>query len=407
MSKSIQNLREERNALAKEVRNLMDQNPGATWNAEHQKTYDEKMSHVERIDAQIAREQKILDVMADKHFKEAGGDEVDPATVQGKRNALFNKWLRGGDRALTAEDWTQINNTMSTTTPSEGGYTVQTDVAKQLIVRLKEYGGMREAADVFVTAQGNPLNYPTTDGTAEVGELIEENATATDADLSFGTIGLNVFKFSSKVVTVPIELLQDSTLDIEGIVTDRLMERLGRITNQYFTTGAGTTEPRGVVTGSTAGKVGTTGQTTTVIYDDLIDLEHSVNPAYRKNGRAKFMMNDLSVRTIRKIKDSSGRPIFNPGYEVGVPGGAPNTLLGSEIIVNQDIATMAANAKSILYGDYKYYKIRDTMMFTLFRFTDSAYSKKGQVGFLAWMRAGGNLIDVSGDSVKHYANSAT
>ena len=119
------------------------------------------------------------------------------------------------------------------------------------------------------------------------------------------------------------------------------------------------------------------------------------------------MMNDASIKVIRKIKDSEGRPIFVPGYEQGVPGGAPSTLLGRPVSINQDIATMAANAKSILFGNFKNYRIRDAMQVTLFQFRDSAYAKKGQVGFLAWMRSGGNLIDVSGATVKYYQNSAT
>jgi predicted phage gp36 major capsid-like protein len=42
----------------------------------------------------------------------------------------------------------------------------------------------------------------------------------------------------------------------------------------------------------------------------------------------------------------------------------------------------------------------------MFRFTDSAYTKLGQVGFLAWMRSAGNFIDVGG-AVKLFVNAAT
>ena len=136
-------------------------------------------------------------------------------------------------------------------------------------------------------------------------------------------------------------------------------------------------------------------------------LQHAVDPAYRRLPGVGFMMSDSSIKVVRKIKDGQSRPIFVPGFETGVPGGAPDTLLGSPVIVNQDVATMAANAKSILFGAFKNYKIRDVMSVQMFRFTDSAYTKLGQVGFLAWMRTGGNLVDVSGASVKYYQNSAT
>ena len=223
----------------------------------------------------------------------------------------------------------------------------------------------------------------------------------------FGSTTLSVYKFSSKIVAVPFELLQDSSIDIEAMVRQRLVDRLGRVQNTYFTTGTGTSQPKGVVTAAGAGKVGIAGQTLTVIYDDLVDLEHSVDPAYRELG-CSYMMADSALKVIRKVKDSQSRPIFVPGYEANamINGGAPDTLMGTPIVINQDMAAMAANAKSILFGYFNAYKVRDVMEFTLFRFTDSAYSKLGQVGFLAWARAGGNYVDV-GNSLKYYQNSAT
>ena len=404
MTISIQELRERRSARAKELHDLLDANSGEAWNAELQDKYDAGMAEIADLEKEIDRNEALLEAMAD----EAAADRVaEKAESKGEdgfdaRN-VFTKWLRGGDNALSAEDWMNIRATMSTTTDSEGGYTVQTEVAKAVIDALAAYGGMREAAQVIVTDQGNPMSFPTSDGTSEVGELIAENTTATSADPTFGTVGLNVYKFSSKVVAVPFELLQDSEVDIEAFIRNRLVERIGRITNQYFTTGTGTAQPRGVVTGASAGKTGTTGQTTTVIFDDLVDLVHAVDPAYRRDG-CRFMMNDASLAIVRKLKDSQNRPIFLPGYD-GLGGSMGDRVLGYDVTVNQDVATMAANAKSILFGDFSKYVIRDVMQAQLFRFTDSAYTKLGQVGFLMWSRAGGNLLDTA--AVKYYANSAT
>ncbi len=172
--------------------------------------------------------------------------------------------------------------------------------------------------------------------------------------------------------------------------------------------GSGTAEPNGLITAAPVGVTAATGGTTAVTYDNLVDLQHSVDPAYRLGGRCKFMFNDSTLKAVRKIKDSQNRPIFVPGYETGSPGGAPGELLGAEIVINQDVAAMAANAKSIAYGDFSYYKIRDVMDLTLFRFTDSAYTSKGQVGFLAWQRAGGQYTGVgSNGPVSLFQNSAT
>lgn len=400
---SIQALRERANDLARQARNIHDQHPGATWTAEHTKQFDALMDQRQTVLDQIKRAEQALALDGDRAAADAGVREAP--TPQNLRSVAFAKLLRSGEHSLNDAERGAILNTMSTTTGSEGGYTVQTDVAMSLVEALKAYGGMREVSQVIRTAQGNPLNYPTTDGTAETGELIAENTTATDADASFGSVALNAYKFSSKIITVPIELLQDSSIDVEAMVRARLAERIGRITNTYFTTGTGTSQPRGVVTASSAGKTGTTGQTTSVIFDDLIDLQHSVNKAYR--GNARWMMADSSLKVIRKLKDGQNRPIFIPGYESGNPGGEPDSLLGKPITINDDVAAMAANAKSILFGNFSYYLIRDALDIQILRFTDSAYAKKGQVAFLAWFRSGGNFIDASGGAVKHYANSAT
>ena len=399
---SIQAQRERAADLAKQARNLHERN-GESWNADAQKEFDGLMDQIDQVKANIAREEKLLELGSEKAFKDMGGREVDAKSM---RSAAYATLLRSGENALSAEQRKAIQNTMSTTTGSEGGFTVQTEVAKSVVEALKAYGGMRSAAQIITTAQGNPMNYPTTNGTAEVGEIIAENVTATAADPVFGSTALPVYKYSSKIIAVPFELLQDSEINVEALVNSRIADRIGRITNQHFTTGTGTAQPNGVVTASTVGKTGTTGQTASVIYDDLVDLQHSVDYAYRQGGKGKFMMNDLSLRNVRKIKDTAGRPLFVPGYDSAV-GGAPDSLMGSDIIINNDIAVMAANAKSILFGDFSYYIIRDVMGLTLFRFTDSAYAKLGQVGFLAWFRSGGNFIDASGGAVKHYANSAT
>lgn len=343
----------------------------------------------------LTAENNMRDAVKDAAGK-SGGDKEEAVR-------LFDKWTRGGDNALSAEEWKAVRNTMSTTTDSEGGYTVPETVAASILDALKSYGGMRSVADVIRTSGGETMNFPTSDGTSEVGEIIGENTSATDADVSFGTKSLVVYKYSSKVVTVPWELLQDSSADIEGFVRNRLQQRLGRITNAHFTTGSGTSQPTGIITAATVGKTGAVAATAAITYEDLVDLEHSVDPAYR--GNASYMFHDDTLKLIRKIKDSNGRPIFVPGYEQGNPGGAPDRILNRKITINQSMASPAVSAVSVAFGDFSYYKIRDVMAVTLFRFTDSAYTKKGQVGFLAWMRSGGNLVDVGG-AVKTFKHGA-
>lgn len=405
---SIQALREQRAAKAKTLNELVTK---PEWNAAtDQPIYDAGLAEIDRIDDQIKNINDLNKRVAEDALNETVIIASERAGKDKKSDGarIFAKWMRGGDQGLNAEDWAIVRNTMSTTTTTEGGYTVATEVATSVLNALKAFGGMRSVAEVIQTAQGNPMNFPTSDGTAEVGEILAENTTATALDASFGVKSLPVYKYSSKVVAVPFELLQDSSVDIEAFVRNRLVTRLGRITNTHFTTGTGSSQPNGVITAATTGytAANSTSQVTTIIYTSLIELVHSIDPAYRNQNNCSFMMNDSSVKKLRQILDTQGRPIFVPGYDVSNLGTAPDRLLGYPVIVNQDIATMAASAKSIAFGDLSYYKIRDVMDISMFRFTDSAYTKLGQVGFLAWMRTGGNLVDVGG-AVKLFVNAAS
>jgi len=287
-------------------------------------------------------------------------------------------------------------NTLSTGTGSQGGYSVPALVIGDIIDALKLTSPVRSVASQYMTSTGAPGNIPTSDGTSEVGEQLAENATATGADPVFGTAPIPTYKTSSKVVAVPLELLQDSATDIDAFVVQRLADRVARSQNAKFTTGSGTAEPTGIVTAATSGKVGLTGQTTTIIYDDLVDLSESVDVA---NGKG-WMMSQTLRKVVRKIKDSSGLPVWVPGI-----GGAPAELLGYPVTVNNDMAAPGANAKTLLFGNFSRYFVRDVRSVLLFRFADSAYLKQGQVGFLMFARAGGNLTDLN--SVKYYAHSAT
>lgn len=402
MSKTLQALRERKQALAKDANHILAEKGDQTWTKDDQAKYDGIMDEMQRISDQISAHQRLLDQEADAFFNQGGkpgqkqADEIDAVMAV----ALY---LRHGNN-VSAEQAVAIRNAMSTTTPAEGGYTVPTEVASMVVDALKAFGGMREVAEIITTEAGNPLSYPTSDGTAEVGEIVAENAAATTGDITFNTVALNPFKYSSKKIALPVELIQDAAIDVVQFVVNRLAQRLGRITNTHYTVGTGSGQPSGIAARANSGRVGATGQTATVTYDDLVLLEHSVNSAYRRN--AAFMMADSSVSVVRRIKDTAGRPIFTPSYDAGGTAGAPDRLLGRPLVVNDDVAAMAANARSILFGQLDQYKIRDVAGgVSIRRFDDSAFALNGQVGFCGWMRTGGNLLDTA--AVKFYQNSAT
>lgn len=423
----IQSLRERRDALAKQLQNLVDKEQTPKWEPEHQAKYDSAMAEIGNIDEQIKRHNDAMTAIS-AGLSERGIVTDDqrnlftrtPGAHSEESNALRN-YLAGGIGALNHDDLHRMRArqtgdianamrmpqaAMSTTTPAEGGYTVATEYYRQLTEAMKLFGGIRNAATIIQTGTGAQMNFPTADATSEEGEIVGQNAAVTAGDTTFGNISMDVYKYSSKKIAVPFELIQDSMFDIEAYINNLLSLRIGRITAKHFTAGTGTSQPRGIVTAATAGKTGVTGQTNTVTYDDLVDLEHSVDPIYRAAPGVGYMMNDDTLKEVRKIKDENGRPIFVPGYESSNPGGAPDRLLGRPIYISQEMPKMAANAKSILFGDFKRYMIREVMDLTLFRMADSNFILNGQIGFVAFNRQGGNLIDVGG-AVKAYVNSAT
>lgn len=406
---SMQALRERLASLNQSANAILADKGAQVWSKEDQAKFDGFMDEAERVKSQIEAHQRAIEADREANFTDVedfrvrGGDKKKRTPVQ----EGLDIFLRKAPREMSAEEALKVRNTMSTTTGSEGGYTVPTEVASTLVSLIKKYAFMRAVADNITTASGGPLSYPTSDGTSETGELVAQNASAAAADPTFGTRDMATYKFGSKVIAVPIELLQDTTIDLEAMIMQRMRDRIGRIQNTYFTTGTGSSQPTGLVTASSVGKTGTTGQTLTIIYDDLVDIVDSVDAAYLEDGQNEpaFMVSQTMRRVIRKIKDTSGRPIWTPSYEGGMAVGTPDRLLGYPVYLNNDLAVPAANAKSLAFGKFKRYLIRDALEVSLFRFDDSAYTTKGQVGFLAWARAGGNLLDIN--SVKLYQHSAT
>ncbi len=402
MARSIQALREQKNDLSKQANHLLAEKGDQVWNKEDQTKFDGLANQIEGITNQIETTQRILDASAEANFTDA--PVVDPGEPKNEVRNLYAKMLRNGRGSFTTEEHMKIHNAMSTTTDAEGGFTVQSEIASELIEPLKDFAGMRRVADQVSTSTGVEMKWPTSDGTNEEGEIVAQNTAAGSADIVFGTVALNVFKFGSKKIAIPLELLQDASVDIIGLINNRFNSRIGRIMNRTFTVGTGTGEPNGLVTASSVGKVGTTGQTVTVTYDDLIDLTEAIDIAH-DDGNQKFMFSQSIRKVVRKIKDTQGRPIWTPSYDAGIADRSPDQLIGYDIELNNHMPAPAANAKSIAFGKLSSYLIRDVMQLTVFRFEDSVFIEKGQIGFLAWARSGGNLINPDGVSL--YQHSAT
>ena len=399
---SIQQLREHREEISRQANEILAKKGAQTWTPEDNKKFDDLVDELTRLDAQIEAHQTML-----KDRAEACGDDAQRKSKDEHPTLAsigFEAYLRKSFKDMKPEEQHAFQNTMSTTTGSQGGYTVDPLVAKTYVDQLADYGGVRRVADNIRTENGVTINYPTSDGRAEIGEIVAQNASASASDPSFGVVAIGAFKFSSTIVAIPYELVQDSSIDIVAMVRKRLIDRIGRIQNRKFTIGAGTTEPLGITAAATVRVTGQTGQTLTIIYDNFVDLIDSIDIAYLAEGPLTWNMAQSLRKVVRKIKDTAGRPIFLPGYG-SIEEGFGDSLLGYPININNDMPTPAANAKSLSFGQHKKYLTRDTMEITILRFDDSVYASKGQVGFLAFARADGNLLDTA--SISLYQHSAT
>ncbi|MEY8205408.1 MAG: phage major capsid protein [Bermanella sp.] len=411
--KSIQQLREERKAAAAKMRNLVENHPeDKKWEPEQETQYQNMKSEVEGIDRQISAFEETLKLTddQDQRIKDRAGEQnisTDEATNhEAQLKACTNAWLRGGVDNLTNDQRTfmrnevqRANNAMGTQEANNGQALTHKEFVSRLLEAMKAFGGMRAVANVISTATGNAMDMPTTDATSEEGEIVGENAQSNNQDTTFGSVSVGAFKYSSKSIAVPFELLQDSGIDLEAYIIRLMSMRLARVQNKHFTVGDGVGKPTGIIPAAGVGHVGASAST--IEFTELNQLIHSVDPAYREGGNCGFMFNDFTLRDLKDKKDTQGRPIWLPGVEVG----APDTIHGYRYTINQAMASFGANAKPVAFGDFNHYTIRDVMNLMMFRMTDSAFTTKGQVGFIGFQRSDGQLLDVGG-AVKTLQNAA-
>jgi HK97 family phage major capsid protein len=308
-----------------------------------------------------------------------------------------------GLRMADASAWEQrALSTLNTSSPVDGYYTIENEMMRPLEEALLAFGGVRQRATVIRTETGAALPIPTDNDTANKGEIIDENTAVNEKDITFGQLVLNSFKYSSKMIRVSVELLQDASFPLGPYLGRKLGTRIGRIQNDHFTTGNGSTQPNGIVTASTASGTQLAAQTPT--YAEMVSIEHSVDPAYRQSPGVGWMFHDTMLAEVKKIVDAStGRPIWLPN----MIGGAPDTILGHPYTVNQSMAVAAGSGagKSILFGDLSKYIVRDVREVTLV-VADQLYAAYHQVAFLAFARADGDLLDAGTHPVKHALNKS-
>lgn len=360
-----------------------------------------RMASLEKID----RSQIVTATGAPSGTEPDGRSDLDAEEKARRYAKAFGHYARNGMEGLTVEQrqllmdrFTEVR-ALGTSPDTAGGYLVPDEFRNVMTEAMKAYGGLLSLANVITTSTGNDLAWPTNDDTSNEGALLSENSPVTEQDVTVGRRTLKAHTYTSKLVRVSLQLLTDSVFNLEGWLPGKLGERIGRATAGHFATGTGIDQPEGITTNITVGKQGTTGQTTSIIYDDLVDLEHSVDMAYR--GNARYLMNDSMLKVIRKLKDTQNRPLWVP---VPAPGFA-STINGFEYTIDNKMPAPAASAKTIVFGDIRAgYIIRQVQGVQMLRLAER-YADYLQVGFLGFARFDGMVDDTS--AIKAYQHAAS
>ena len=277
----------------------------------------------------------------------------------------------------------QVINALQIGTDSEGGYLVPDEYERILVEALEEENVFRQLAKVIRTSSGDrKIPVVATKGTAS---WIDEEGAYLESDDSFGQVSIGAYKVGT-MIKVSEELLNDSVFDLEAYISREFARRIGAKEEEAFFTGDGSGKPLGVLAAAGGAETGVTAASATAITaDELIDLFYSLKAPYRRN--AVWVLNDSTIKAIRKLKDNQGQYLWQPSLTTG----APDLLLGKPVRTSAYMPAIAADAKTVAFGDFSYYWIADRQGRS-FKRLNELYAATGQVGFLASQRVDGKLV---------------
>jgi HK97 family phage major capsid protein len=379
------------------------------------KDADRMKLEADKLEAQEKREQSQAEE-EEKRRRKAHAERT--AYVSKDERAKFEsrafvQWIRGGIDSCDAEQRQYMATRHAQATPevraqaagtdAAGGYLVPEGFSGEIERSMLAFGGMREASRIVRTNSGNDLPWPTVNDTGNSGAILSENTQVAEQDITFASVTYGAYMYTSKLVRVSFQLMQDSAFDMGAFLSSALGERLARATNAHYTTGTGSSQPNGAVTAAGDSGVDIDLSDTTKV-EDLVDIYHALDPAYRMN--ARWMMHDDMLALIRKITLITGTTVTPEwAWQPGLAPGAPDTILGKPYTINQDIPQPTNGNKGLLFGDFSKYIIRDVIGGQLLRLNER-YADYLQVGFIYYMRTDGDLLDAGTDPIV-YADVVT
>ena len=386
MSKILE-LREKRSKLWESTKAFLDskRTESGLMSAEDTSTYEKMEADVVNLGKEIDRleRQEALDLELSKPINTAIRTAPNAAFDDSKKGRASNEYKNAFWKAMRNKNSFDVQNALQIGTDSEGGYLVPDEFEATLIQALEEENIFRQLAKVITTSSGDKkIPVVATKGTAS---WVDEEGAIPEADDTFGQVSIGAYKLAT-MIKVSEELLNDSIFNLESYIANEFARRIGAKEEEAFFIGDGIGKPTGIFNVTGGAQLGITAASATAItVDEVMDLFYSLKSSYRKN--AVFVMNDATVKAIRKLKDGNGQYIWQPSLTAG----QPDTILNRPVKTSAYVPTIAASAKTIAFGDFGYYWVADRQGRSFQRLNE-LYAATGQVGFKATQRVDGKLI---------------
>lgn len=355
------------------------------------KATDEQRSALDAIRGEIEglqdaiireEEQRSTDAVLAGQMNEEAADPTGKKAKVETRHAVMNAYLCRGFNGMSPEERAAIVEQRAlSTTPTEGGYTIDTETLAKVVQEKISYGAALNQANTLPTGKGNPMNWAVSAEGAVKGVIVGEAANHGKKDTAFTNVVLGAFKISSQIILVSEELLQDSEIDMVAYITNIARTRIDRGMDSYILNGTGTGQPKGLLKSIT--KNVEIADWTAFNWETLVDLFHGIDAAYRTSPKRAFGMHDKTLAKIRKFKNTQGEPI----YIRSLVTDKPDTVLGEPVVIDNEFPelTNTVHKGSIVYGDWNAFIVRRVSGMTVKRL-DELYAETGQVGFLAFER---------------------
>lgn len=382
MNKIIE-LQEKRAKIWKQAKDFLDERQAKSdiLSAEDNATYERMEKDVVDLGKEIDRLNKQAAI--DNELNQPTTNAIVGAPTLGKESGAKDQYDQSFWNMMRGNVSANVMNALKEGSDSDGGYLVPDEFENQLIQKLHQENVLRSISHVIQTSSGDhKIPVVASEGTAS---WLDEEAAYTESNSSFGQVTLGAHKLGT-LIKVSDELLNDSAFDLTNYISTEFARRLGDSEEEAFLTGNGTGRPTGILNDSNGAKDGVTAADADAItFDELIDLFYSLKEPYRKN--AVFLMNDSTVKAVRKLKDPNGQYIWQPSVQLGTP----DMILNRPVFTSQYMPTLSAGNKIALFGDFSYYWIADRQGRT-FKRLNELYAVNGQVGFLGSQRVDAKTI---------------